>query len=144
MTRTAVYHGRKIEARKEGEVYHAFLDGRRVDLAPRPYGRALIKRVVKMLRDGEQINLIEDEKERIESRFRKDNKVNFTTFTRRTDDPKLSWLEEKLSQAGIAHRRNGESFHAPILEVDETKIEAAWDILKPVDGMSDDDPMFEV
>ena len=63
MTRTAVYLGRKIEARKEGEVYHVFLDGRRVDLAPRPYGRALIKRVIKMLENGEQINLIEDKED---------------------------------------------------------------------------------
>lgn len=68
--------------------------------------------------------------------------MKYTTFTRRTNDPKLSWLERRLSSAGIAHRRNGESFHAPILQVDESKLDAAWAILTPVDDVPDDDRRF--
>ena len=67
---------------------------------------------------------------------------NWVTFTRRTNDPKLAWLENELDIAGIEHRRNGESPHAPILEVLELDLEEAWDILKPVDDIADDDPRF--
>jgi len=66
----------------------------------------------------------------------------WATFTRRTDDPKLSWLERQLSDADIPHRRNGESFHAPILEVPIDKLDSAWAILNPVDDIPDDDPRF--
>jgi hypothetical protein len=69
-------------------------------------------------------------------------KNQVVTFTRRTDDPKLSWLERKLDQAGIAHRRMGFSFHAPILEINEQDMAAAWAILGPVDDIEDDDPRF--
>lgn len=67
----------------------------------------------------------------------------WVTFTRRTEDPKLGWLERQLDDAGIAHRRNGESFHAPILEVPEEQLDAAWQILDPVDYLPDDDPRWE-
>lgn len=67
---------------------------------------------------------------------------SWITFTRRTDDPKLAWLERRLDAAGIEHRRNGESFHAPILEVPVEKYDAAWAILTPVDDIEDDDPRF--
>ncbi len=63
-------------------------------------------------------------------------------FTKRTDDPKLAWLERKLTEAGIKHRRNGSSFHAPILEVEESKLDDAWAILTPVDNIPDDDPRW--
>lgn len=46
------------------------------------------------------------------------------------------------SAAGIDSRRNGESFHAPILEVPEASLDLAWEILDPVDDVADDDPMF--
>lgn len=68
--------------------------------------------------------------------------MKFQQFTKRTNDPKLSWLENRLSEAGIEHRRNGKSFHAPILEVDASKIDEAWDILTPVDDIPDDDKSF--
>lgn len=61
---------------------------------------------------------------------------------KRTEDPKLAWLENQLTNAGIDHRRNGDSFHAPILEVDAARIDDAWKILTPVDDVPDDDPMF--
>jgi hypothetical protein len=64
-------------------------------------------------------------------------------LTKRTNDPKLLWLEDQLDVAGVAHRRNGESFHAPILEVDKAKLDKAWEILTPVDDVPDDDPRFE-
>ncbi|MFB1500785.1 hypothetical protein [Thiocapsa sp. N5-Cardenillas] len=63
-------------------------------------------------------------------------------FTKRTNDPKLSWLEGELLRAGIPSRRNGESFHAPILEVRKCDEERAWEILEPVDEMKDDHPRF--
>lgn len=55
--------------------------------------------------------------------------IKFVLFTKRTEDPKLSYLEWRLTQAGIPHRRNGESFHAPIMEVDEARFDDAEDIL---------------
>ena len=64
-------------------------------------------------------------------------------MTKRTDDPKLAWLERQLDKAGIAHRRNGESFHAPIMEVDTSKYDEAWKILDPVDDIPDHDPMWK-
>lgn len=67
----------------------------------------------------------------------------FVMFTKRTEDPKLSWLEAQLSKAGIPSRRNGHSFHAPILEVREQDLERAWEILTPVDDIPDDDPRWE-
>jgi hypothetical protein len=66
----------------------------------------------------------------------------WTTFTRRTEDPKLSWLERQLSEAGIKSQRNGESSHAPILEVPAESLDQAWEILDPVDDVPDDDPRF--
>lgn len=69
--------------------------------------------------------------------------TQWTVFTRRTDDPKLTWLELQLTEAGIPHRRNGESWHAPILEVPADQLDAAWAILDPVDDIPDDDPMFD-
>lgn len=68
--------------------------------------------------------------------------MNFATFTRRTEDPKLAWLERELARAGIASRRNGASAHAPILEVDASRLDDAWAILDPVDDVPDDDARF--
>jgi hypothetical protein len=66
----------------------------------------------------------------------------WTTLTRRTDDPKLSWLEQQLDLSEISHRRNGETFHAPIMEVQQMHFDAAWKILEPVDDIPDDDPRW--
>lgn len=68
--------------------------------------------------------------------------IPWVLFTKRTESPKLAWLEHQLDEAGIPHRRNGSSFHAPILEVPENRLGAAWSILDPVDDIPDDDPMF--
>lgn len=80
--------------------------------------------------------------------------MNWVTFTRRTDDPKLAYLEERLTEASIPHRRNGESFHAPILEVPEEHLDRATDMLSdpydvddalvPFDEIEDDDPLFRL
>jgi hypothetical protein len=45
---------------------------------------------------------------------------------RRTDDPKLAYIEEWLDLLGIPHRRNGRSYHAPILEVAEEDHDRAY------------------
>jgi hypothetical protein len=78
-------------------------------------------------------------------------------FTKRTNDPKLSWIEESLAGMGIPSRRNGDSFHAPILEIREQDEERAWEWLsspfdgeidpatgkeQTIDDVPDDDPVF--
>ena len=54
-------------------------------------------------------------------------------FTKRTNDPKLSWIESELKKSGIPYKRDGHSFHAPILKVREPFIWKAWNILEDVD-----------
>lgn len=65
------------------------------------------------------------------------------TFTMRTDFPKLAWLIHRLWEAGIFYRFNGNSFHAPILQITSIQRDQAWDILDPVDDVPDDDPCFQ-
>jgi len=69
--------------------------------------------------------------------------VRWARFTKRTDPPKLAWLINALGRLGIACRLNGDSFHAPILEVDEAWFDRAWRILTPVDDLPDGDVVFE-
>lgn len=71
-----------------------------------------------------------------------DSNLGWVTFTRRTEDPKLGWLERQLDQRGIPSRRKGHTWHAPILEVQECDLDRAWAILDPVDDIADDDPQF--
>lgn len=71
-----------------------------------------------------------------------ETKPRWVRFTKRTDDPKLAWLEARLDKAEIAHRRNGFSFHAPIMEVEASRFDDAWEILGPVDDVPDDEPLF--
>ena len=75
---------------------------------------------------------------------------------KRTEDPKLAWLERKFKELGIPSRRNGSSWHAPILEVPEELEDKAWEFLgspfdgekgpngkvQTVDDIEDDDPTF--
>ena len=68
---------------------------------------------------------------------------DWVTFTKRTNNPKLSWLESKLDDAMIPHKRMGRSFHAPICKVPKCSYDKAMDILIQVDDISDDHPMFE-
>jgi len=68
--------------------------------------------------------------------------MNWERLCRRTEDPKLAWLEKQLDRAGISHRRNGYSFHAPILEVDAQRRKDAWAILSPVDDIADDESFW--
>jgi len=57
------------------------------------------------------------------------NELDWVNFCRRTNDPKLTWIESQLKTLGIAHRRNGDSFHAPILQVPRDRFSEAWDLL---------------
>lgn len=70
--------------------------------------------------------------------------ITWERFTKRTDGLKLVWLERRLDDRGIPHRRNGESWHAPITEVAADRLEEAEAILAPVDDDDDDDPKFEL
>lgn len=69
-------------------------------------------------------------------------------FTKRTNDPKLAWIERQLDLLNVPHRRNGESFHAPILEVSHFDIDKAETILSrrigryTVDDIRDDHPRW--
>lgn len=76
--------------------------------------------------------------------------TDFIQFTKRTNEPKLTHLESLLTERFIEHRRNGESFHAPILEVEALKAEQALEILdadifgdgRAYDDIPDDDDVF--
>lgn len=70
-------------------------------------------------------------------------------FTRRTGDPKLTWLQLQLEQMGIPSLREGYSYHAPIMKVPDSKLDEAWNLLhqpveedKDLDDIPDDHPMF--
>jgi hypothetical protein len=74
--------------------------------------------------------------------------MDWQTFCRRTEDPKLSAIERMLSERGIPSRRNGSSWHAPILEVPAEHLDSAWQMLsedydgRQLDDIPDDDPIF--
>lgn len=68
--------------------------------------------------------------------------AEWVTFARRTEDPKLAWLERALQAVGIPSRRQGHTFHAPILQVHKEDEKRAWALLDPIDDVPDDDPMF--
>lgn len=79
--------------------------------------------------------------------------VEWVTVTRRTNDPKLSFLEKWLDQMGVLHRRNGSSTHAPIMQVPVSQSEEAYATLEMVielgegvravfDDIADDHPFF--
>lgn len=69
--------------------------------------------------------------------------MNWVALTRRTNLPKLRWLLHAFKRAGIQCRINGQSFHAPILQVLEEDRDRAWKVLTPVDELLDDDPIFD-
>jgi hypothetical protein len=69
--------------------------------------------------------------------------TDWVQFTKRTNEPKLLWLERQLKGRGIRYQRNGDSFHAPILEVPKHLLDDAWKMLTPVDRVADDDPRWE-
>jgi hypothetical protein len=56
-------------------------------------------------------------------------KTEWVQFTKRTDEPKLNYLEHRLDEAGIPHRRNGRSWHAPIMEIQSEFNGKAWKIM---------------
>jgi hypothetical protein len=83
-----------------------------------------------------------------------DENAEWVGFTRRTDDPKLAYLEQRLTEMGVPHRRNGMSWHAPIMEVPAGQLVAADAMLAeridigddgktvPLDDLPDDDALF--
>jgi len=71
-----------------------------------------------------------------------DNAKRWVVLCKRTEDPKLGWLEKTLDGHGIPNRRNGFSFHGPVLEVREDFEGKAQRILALVDHMEDDDVIF--
>jgi len=55
--------------------------------------------------------------------------TEWVALCRRTEDPKLAYLEFILLARGIQSRRNGESCHAPILEVPAAQASEGWGVL---------------
>jgi hypothetical protein len=71
--------------------------------------------------------------------------ITWVTFTRRTNDPKLTVLRARLWKAGIRSRLNQiTTFHAPICEVLSPDLDKAWAILEPIDDVPDGAPEFFV
>ena len=81
--------------------------------------------------------------------------AEWVTLCKRTDDPKLAWIEAHLALKGIPSRRGIPSFHADAtLEVPEQFETQAWDFLatpaparfrrwyKTLDDMPDDHRLF--
>lgn len=77
---------------------------------------------------------------------------NWVPLCRRTEDPKLRFIEGWLDQLVIPHRRRGYSAHGPILEVPDFEHERAYDEILLAesdswegifDDVPDDDPLFE-
>src|SRR5262245_14740588 len=72
----------------------------------------------------------------------------WVTFCKRTGDPKLAWIERELDKLRILHRRHKYSFHAPILEVPENRLQEADAILQrrvgryTIDDIRDDHPRW--
>ncbi len=63
-------------------------------------------------------------------------------FTKRTESPKLDWLIDTCTAAGLRVVQSGASWHAPITYVHRDDYAAAWKILSPVDDIRDDAPRF--
>ena len=82
--------------------------------------------------------------------------MTWVTICKRTDDPKLAWIERQLEARGIPHQRGIPSWHADAtLEVPKEHEQAAWDLLaepaparlrrwyKTIDDVPDDHGMFQ-
>lgn len=63
---------------------------------------------------------------------------SWVILTKRTNEPKLSWITKLLKLAGIQSKRRGESAHAPILVVRREQEGEAWDLLWEIDNIADD------
>jgi hypothetical protein len=74
--------------------------------------------------------------------------IKYAMLCKRTNYPKLGYVIHKLKEQGIACRLFGESWHAPILEVDRSKLGEAWQVLGEkhgryaLDDVRDDHPKF--
>jgi hypothetical protein len=76
--------------------------------------------------------------------------MKWELLCKRTNYPKLGYIITRLKEQGIKCRLNGESWHAPILEVEATRIIEASAILgqcrlgfrKQLDDVPDDHPKF--
>ena len=67
---------------------------------------------------------------------------DYIQLCKRTNDPKLQWLEDTFKSEGIRTKREGYSSHAPILLVHRDDEDSAWKILSPIDDIPDDDPQW--
>lgn len=76
--------------------------------------------------------------------------MTWANFTRRTEDPKLAYIERLLTERDIPHRRDGHSFHTPILQVPAVHESECWAMLnedifgdgRRFDEIPDDDAVF--
>ncbi|CAM6053495.1 unnamed protein product [Sphagnum tenellum] len=75
--------------------------------------------------------------------------AEWVTFCKRTEDPKLAWIEHQLDLLGLPHKRDGSSFHAShVLKVLASDEEQANTVLMrrigryTVDDVRDDHPRW--
>lgn len=103
---------------------------------PEKYGERFCKNNVDKMASGAQALC------KMSTTAKKIRANTWVQFTKRTDDPKLTWLQLRLLEIGIESRRRGCSWHGPILEVRQRDLARAWEILTPIDNMRDDAPHF--
>jgi hypothetical protein len=63
--------------------------------------------------------------------------IEWVALSRRTNDPKLMWIEAQLEISGVPSRRSGYSWHAPILEIPIDAFHAGMAILSQRVGQLD-------
>jgi hypothetical protein len=82
--------------------------------------------------------------------------MEWVNVCKRTEDPKLAWIENRLDALGIEHRRGNGSWHASAtLEVPEDQEMRFWEFIgqpaparyrrwyKTLDDMPDDHKIFQ-
>lgn len=94
----------------------------------------------------------------LHTQFTLKTKTAWVSLLRRTNEPKLSYMRHRLTQAGIPNVRRGKSWWAPIIQIPESYQSEAYSILDErwsekrfgfdpkggtsLDDIPDDDPRF--
>lgn len=71
------------------------------------------------------------------------NMNGWMTLCSRVNDPKLAYIEKELQNQKIEHRRHGQSWHGPVLQVKAKCLDQARLSVNALNGMGDDNPMFK-
>lgn len=71
------------------------------------------------------------------------NMNGWMTLCSRVNDPKLAYIEAELTTLKIEHRRHGQSWHGPVLQVKAKCLDQARLSVNSLDGKDDNNPMFK-